>query len=112
MRPYRVFNDVTGVRTVWKVGGVRLGAFAQIAMLATMAISAALVLPAGLIVSGSVFTISFLTIAIYATVMSRIDETGTLSELTALRLLRRGLRHRVSANFDLPGVTSTSRKDT
>ncbi|BBX87879.1 hypothetical protein [Mycolicibacterium aubagnense] len=112
MRSFRVFNDVTGVRTVWKLGGIRLGAFAQIAMLSTMAISAALVLPAGPVVAAAVFTVSFLTIAIYATVLSRIDETGTLSEITALRLLRRGLRHRVSANFDLPGVSGKSRKDT
>lgn len=104
MRSFRVFNDVTDVRIVWKFGGVRLGGIAQIAMLATMAISAAMILLAGLIPAAVTFVIAFLAITAYATVLSRMDSTGTLSELTALRLLRRGLRHRVSANFDLPGL--------
>ena len=103
MRPYRVFNDVTDVRIIWKFAGVRLGGIAQIAMLSTMAVSAALIQLAGLFTAALVFAVGFVTITVYATTLSRINPTGALSELTALRLLHRGLRHRVSANFDLLG---------
>ena len=104
MRSFRIFNDVTGVRVIWKFAGVRLGPFAQIAMLSTMALSAALILPVGPIAAAAAFVGGFIAITLYATLMSRIDATATLSELTQLRLLHRGLWHRVSANFDLPGL--------
>lgn len=101
MRSYRVFNDVTKVRVTWKLAGVRLGGFAQIAMLLHMALCAALVQLIGLIPTAVLFIVGFATITVYVTVLTRIDPTGTLSELTALRLLRRGMRHKHTANFDL-----------
>lgn len=104
MRSFRVFNDVTEVRVVWKFAGVRLGGFAQIAMLSTMALSVALIMLVGLIAAAAAFVVGFVAITVYATLLSRTDDTGTLSELTQLRLLRRGIRHRVSANFNLPGL--------
>ncbi|MFA5707530.1 hypothetical protein [Mycolicibacterium sp.] len=104
MRSFRVFNDVTGVRIIWKFGGVRLGGIAQVAMLLTMAVSTALILIAGILPAAVTFVVGFLTISLYAITLSRIDESGKLGDLTALHLLSRGLRHRRSANFDLPGI--------
>lgn len=104
MRGYRVFNDVTKVRVVWKLAGLRLGGFAQIAMLTHMALCAALIQLAGLIPAAVIFAIGFLAITTYVTALTRIDPSGTVSELTALRLLRQGLRHRHTANFDLPDL--------
>lgn len=104
MRSYRVFNDVGKVRVVWKFAGMRLGGLSQIAMLLTMAISTVLIQLVGLLPAAVVFVAGFLTIAIYSTTLTRLDEDGALSEMTALGLLRRGVRHRYTANFDLPGV--------
>ena len=104
MRSYRVFNDVGKVRVVWKLAGMRLGGSSQIAMLLMMALSVALIQLTNLTAAAVVFVIGFTTIAVYSRMLARLDPTGALSELTALRLLRRGLRHRYSANFDLPGL--------
>ena len=104
MRGYRVFNDVTKVRVVWKLAGFRLGGFAQIAMLSHMALCAVLVQLAGLIPAAVIFIVGFVSIALYVTALSRIDPSGVISELTALRLLRRGLRRPQTANFDLPDL--------
>lgn len=104
MRGYRVFNDVTKVRVMWKLAGLRLGPFAQIAMLSHMALCTVLILLAGPVVAAAVFAAGFLAVTAYVTILSRIDPTGTVSELTALRLLRRGLFHRHRANFELPGL--------
>lgn len=102
MRGYRVFNDVHRVRVVWKLAGFRLGGFAQVMMLLLMAVSAALIQLAGLIPAAAVFVTGFLAITLYVTTLSRLDPAGALSELTALRLLVRGVRHRHVANFELP----------
>jgi hypothetical protein len=104
MRSYRVFNDVGKVRIVWKLAGMRLGGFSQIAMLSLMAICTLLIQLVGLIPAGVVFVAGFATIAVYSSMLTRIEPSGAVSELTALRLLRRGIRHRYTANFDLPGV--------
>lgn len=104
MRSYRVFNNVTKVRVVWKLAGFRLGGFAQIAMLSHMALCAALIQLAGVIPAAVAFAVGFVVITLYVTALNRIDPTGVVSELTALRLLRRGLRHRHTANFDLPDL--------
>lgn len=104
MRSYRVFNDVTRVRVIWKLAGLRLGGFAQVAMLSLMAVSVVLIRAAGLVPGVVVFAVGFAAIAVYVTVLSRIEPSGALGELTALRLLRRGIRHRNTANFDLPGL--------
>ncbi|SKT56721.1 Uncharacterised protein [Mycobacteroides abscessus subsp. massiliense] len=103
MRSFRVFNDVKGVPIVWKLGGIRLGVYGQIAVLLLAAVSAALSL-FSLVLPFVVFVFGFLVIAVYAVTLSRLDDTGALSERTQLRLLRRGLKHRYSANFDLPGI--------
>lgn len=104
MRPFRIFNDVDQVRVVWKFAGVRLGGLAQVAMLSTMALSTAMIMLSGLLAAAVTFAVGFVAITLYATLLSRINDTGALSELTQLRLLSRGLRHRVSANFNLPGL--------
>lgn len=104
MRSFRVFNDIRDVRIVWKLAGVRLGPYGQIAILALMTLCLGLLTFAGPIVSAVVFIVGFVLVATYASVLSRLDETGKLSERTQLRLLRRGLQHRHSANFDLPGL--------
>ena len=101
MRSYRVFNDVHHVRVVWKFAGFRLGAFAQIAMLSLMALSTVMILLAGLIPAAILFVAGFVAITSYVTVLSRIDPAGVMSERTALTLLRRGLKHRHTANFDI-----------
>lgn len=103
MRSFRVFNDVKGVPIVWKLGGVRLGVFGQIAVLLLAALSALLSL-VSLVLPFVFFGAGFLVIAVYAVTLSRLDESGSLSERTQLRLLRRGLKHRYSANFELPGI--------
>ena len=104
MRSYRVFNDVGKVRVVWKLAGMRLGGFSQITMLLLMALSVLLIRLAGLLPAAVVFAVGFAGIGVYSTLLSRLDPAGALSELTALRLLRRGIRQRHSANFDLPGL--------
>jgi hypothetical protein len=104
MRSYRVFNDVGKVRIVWKLAGMRLGGFSQIAMLSLMAICTLLIQVLGLIPAAVIFVVGFATIAGYSSMLTRLDPSGAVSELTALRLLRRGVRHRHTANFDLPGV--------
>lgn len=104
MRSYRVFNDVGKVRVVWKLAGMRLGGFSQIAMLLLMALCTLLIQLVGIIAAAAVFALGFMAIAIYSATLSRIDPAGALSEITALGLLRRGVRHRHSANFDLPGL--------
>ena len=69
-----------------------------------MALCAALIQLAGVIPAAVIFALGFAAITLYVTVLTRIDPTGVVSELTALRLLRRGLRHRHTANFDLPDL--------
>lgn len=104
MRGYRVFNDVGKVRVVWKLAGMQLGALSQMAMLLLMAISVVLIRATGLIPAAVVFAAGFLVIASYSKLLSQVNSTGALSELTTLRLLRRGLFHQHSANFDFPGL--------
>jgi hypothetical protein len=104
MRSYRVFNDVSKVRVVWKLAGIRLGGFSQIVMLSLMAICTLLIQLVGLIPAAVVFVAGFMAIAVYSSTLTRLDPSGALSEITALRLLGRGLKHRHSANFDLPGL--------
>jgi hypothetical protein len=104
MRSYRVFNDVGKVRVVWKFAGMRLGGFSQIAMLSLMAICTLLIQLVGLLPAAAVFVAGFMVIAIYSSMLTRLDPSGAISEMTALRLLRRGIKHRHSANFDLPGA--------
>ena len=104
MRSYRVFNDVGKVRIVWKLAGMRLGGFSQIAMLSLMAICTLLIQLAGLLPAVVLFVAGFVVIALYSSMLTRLDPSGAVSELTALRMLRRGIRHRYTANFDLPGV--------
>lgn len=103
MRSFRVFNDVKDVPIVWKLGGVRLGVYGQIAVLLLATLSAALSL-VSIVLPFVVFGFGFLVIAVYAVTLSRLDPSGALSERTQLRLLRRGLKHRYSANFHLPGI--------
>jgi len=104
MRSYRVFNDVGKVRIVWKLAGMRLGGFSQIAMLSLMAICTLLIQLVGLIPAAVIFVVGFVVIALYSSMLTRLDPSGAVSELTALRLLSRGVRHRHTANFDLPGI--------
>lgn len=104
MRSYRIFNDVGRVRIVWKLAGMRLGGFSQITMLLLMAISVVLISLLGLTPAALFFGAGFFAIGVYSTLLSRIDEAGALSELTSLRLLRRGMFRRHSANFDFPGL--------
>ena len=101
MRSYRVFNDVHNVRVVWKLAGFRLGAFAQRAMLWLMAFSTLTILIAGPIPAAVLFVVGFAAITRYVTALSRIDPAGVMSERTALALLRRGIKHRHTANFDI-----------
>ncbi|AKP58914.1 Uncharacterised protein [Mycobacteroides abscessus subsp. abscessus] len=103
MRSFRVFNDVKGVPIVWKLGGVRLGPYGQIAILLLGALSVPLSF-VSVVLPFVVFGFGFLVVAVYAVTLSRLDESGALSERTQVRLLRRGLKHRYSANFDLPGI--------
>ncbi|MDO3312513.1 hypothetical protein [Mycobacteroides abscessus] len=103
MRSFRVFNDVKGVPIVWKLGGVRLGPYGQIAILLLGSLSVPLSF-VSVILPFVVFGFGFLVVAVYAVTLSRLDESGALSERTQVRLLRRGLKHRYSANFDLPGI--------
>lgn len=103
MRSFRVFNDVKGVPIVWKLGGVRLGPYGQIAILLLGALSVPLSF-VSVVLPFVVFGFRFLVVAVYAVTLSRLDESGALSERTQVRLLRRGLKHRYSANFDLPGI--------
>jgi hypothetical protein len=104
MRPFRVFNRVTGVRTIWKFAGFRLGGIAQIAMLLVMAASTGVMMLSGFAAAGVIFGSGFIAIAAYSVVLTRIDPDGVMSDLTVLRLLRCGLCHRRCANFDLPGI--------
>lgn len=104
MRPFRVFNRVTSVRTTWKFAGLRLGGIAQIAMLLVMAASTAMIMLSGFAAAGATFGSGFIAIAVYSVVLTRIDPDGVMSDLTVLRLLRLGLRYRRCANFDLPGI--------
>jgi hypothetical protein len=99
MRPFRVFNGVAGVRTIWKFAGLRLGPLGQIAVLALMVL-----LLTNPYIAAGLFATGFAAVAFYAAVLSRLDDTETLSELTQFVLLRRGLKHRRGANFDLPGI--------
>ncbi len=103
MRSFRVFNDVKDVRIVWKLAGLRLGPYGQIAVMLLGSLCL-LLLPLGLIVPSVVFVLGFIAIAIYAVILSRIDETGALSERTQLRLLRGGMKRRHTNNFDLPAA--------
>ncbi|SID92366.1 hypothetical protein [Mycobacteroides abscessus] len=103
MRSFRVFNDIKGVPIVWKLGGVRLGPYGQIAILLLGALSVPLSF-VSVVLPFVVFGFGFLVVAVYAVTLSRLDESGALSERTQVRLLRRGLKHRYSANFDLPGI--------
>ncbi|WP_346404848.1 hypothetical protein [Mycolicibacterium conceptionense] len=104
MRPFRIFNDVKGVRMVAKIGGVRMGPFAVIAILLLMACSLIVIMAANPLIAAGFFAAGFVLVSVYVAILTRIDSTGVLSELTALSLLRRGLSHRHSANFDLPGI--------
>ena len=104
MRPFRVFNGVAGVRTIWKFAGLRLGPLGQIAVLALMALCLLVLLLTTPYIAAGLFATGFAAVAFYAAVLSRLDDTETLSELTQLVLLRRGLKHRRGANFDLPGI--------
>lgn len=104
MRSYRVFNDVTNVRVEWKIAGRRLGPFTQVALISHMALSVVLLNVAGLIPAGVVFVVGALSILVYAKTVSDLDPTGALSERTQLVLLRRCLRNRYRANFELPGL--------
>jgi hypothetical protein len=104
MRPFRVFNRVTGVRTTWKFAGLRLGGIAQIAMLLVMAASTAVIMLSGFAAAGLAFGCGFISIAAYSVVLTRLDPDAVMSDLTVLGLLRRGLRYRRCANFDLPGI--------
>lgn len=104
MRPFRVFNDVKNVRIIWKLAGVRLGPVAQIATLLLIATVVGVVGLAGPIAGAVLFGVGFVIVTGYAVTLSRLDETEKISELTQLRLLRRGLRHRHTANFDLTGL--------
>lgn len=104
MRPFRVFNGVSGVRIIWKLAGTRLGSLGQIAVLSLMALCLFVLMLTNPYVAAGLFTTGFIVITIYAAVLSRLDDTEALSERTQLALLRRGLKHRRSANFDLPGI--------
>lgn len=104
MRAFRVFNRVSKVPTVWKIGGFRLGGLTQIAMLSVMALGVALVLTVGMKTALAAFAVGFITVGAFSMTMSRLDPDEALSELSALRLLGRGMRHRYSANFDMPGI--------
>lgn len=104
MRPFRVFNGVSRVRVIWKLAGIRLGPLGQLAVLALMALCLLISTLTGPLVAAGVFAVGFLAIAVYAALLSRLDDTETLSERTQLALLRRGLKHRRTANFDLPGI--------
>lgn len=104
MRPFRVFNGVSGVRIIWKLAGIRLGPIGQFCVLALMTLCLLVSTLAGPLIAAGVFIVGFVVITIYATLLSRLDDTGTLAERTQLALLRRGLKHRRSANFNLPGL--------
>lgn len=104
MRPFRVFNGVVGVRIIWKLAGTRLGALGQIAVLSLMAMCLLVLMLTNPYIAAGLFAAGFVVITIYAAVLSRLDDTETVSELTQLVLLRRGLKQRRSANFDLPGI--------
>lgn len=105
MRSYRVFNDVTRVRVVWKVAGLRLGALSQVSLISLMAVTAALLKITGsLLLPAAVFAAGFGVITVYSLALAQADPTDTLGERTRLALIRRGLRHRHHANFDLPGL--------
>lgn len=104
MRSFRVFNNVRNVRVIWKLAGVRLGPFGQIAMLLLMALCLLVTTVFDPLIATAVFVVGFIAISVYATVLSRLDSTEALSERTQLALLRRGLKSRRTANFDLPGL--------
>lgn len=104
MRPFRVFNGVSRVRVIWKLAGIRLGPLGQLSVLALMTLCLIVSAVAGPLMAGAVFLAGFVAVAVYATVLARLDDTEALSERTQLVLLRRGLKHRRSANFDLPGL--------
>jgi hypothetical protein len=73
-------------------------------MLSLMAICTLLIQLVGLIPAVVLFVAGFVVIALYSSMLTRLDPSGAVSELTALRMLRGGIRHRYTANFDLPGV--------
>lgn len=104
MRNYRVFNDVHNVRVIWKLAGTRLGPYGQIAVLVLGALSLVVVMAAGLVPGIATAVVGFVLITIYAVTLSRLDETEKVSERTQIRLLRRGLKHRRTANFDIDGL--------
>lgn len=104
MRAFRVFNRVTKVPVIWKLAGFRLGGIGQIAMLSVMALGVALILTVGFIAALTAFVMGFATVGGFSMLITRLDPDEALSELTALCLLGWGMRHRYSANFDLPGI--------
>ncbi|KXO90612.1 Uncharacterised protein (plasmid) [Tsukamurella tyrosinosolvens] len=102
MLPYRVWNSIAKVRVEWKLGGVIFGPRASIAILALLA-SAVLLVQIHVLLAVVVVFVGLVVVTLYATLLSRLEPTGTLSETTQLKLLRRGLRSRHTTNFKQRG---------
>jgi hypothetical protein len=100
MRPFRVFNRVSKVPVMWKVGGVRLGGVGQAAMLLAMTAGVLLVLSGSILAAAVVFVTAALFIILVSGLLRRLDPDETVSDITAFTVLAGGLRHRHTANYD------------
>lgn len=102
MRPFRVFNRVGRVTSIWKFAGMKLRRIGQIAVLVLLAVVVALLKAGDFLTAGGVFVIGFAALELYTYILDELDPEELFSEMSTLRAFFRGTCHRHTTNFDIP----------
>lgn len=97
MRSYRMFTNVTSVAFEWRIKGFRIRVLLFLFALLGL-VGGTVLLPVSAVAGAAVWVVTLILSFAFATYVYRVDPDLVLGEITLIKLLINGLRHRYRTN--------------